>query len=188
MRIPVASLLGLLFALSEVALAKFKRAKSDETRDADRGSLVLLWVVIVLAVNLAYFLPSLLPSLGFGFRGAFVDVGAVLFAAGLALRWFAILYLGRFFTVNVAISSNHQLIDTGPYRLIRHPSYTGALLAFLGLGVCIGNWASLAAMLIPTLLVFSWRIRIEEQALLGALGEPYRIYMQRTKRLVPAIY
>ena len=111
-----------------------------------------------------------------------------MFAAGLALRWYAILYLGRFFTVNVAISRDHRLIDTGPYRLIRHPSYTGALMAFLGLGVCIGNWASLAAMLIPTLLVFSWRIRVEEQALMAALGEPYRIYMQRTKRLVPAIY
>lgn len=188
MKIPVASLLGLLFVLSEVALATFKRAKSGEARDADRGSLLLLWGVIVLAVNLAYFMPSLVPSLSFGQRGLYIDAGAAVFAAGLALRWYAILYLGRFFTVNVAISRDHRLIDTGPYRLIRHPSYTGALMAFLGLGLCIGNWASLAAMLIPTLLVFSWRIRVEEQALSGALGEPYLTYMQRTKRLVPAIY
>jgi len=110
----------------------------------------LLWVVIVLSVNLAYVLPWLVPSLGFGPRGL--------------------------------------VIDTGPYRLIRHPSYSGALMAFLGLGLCIGNWASLATMLIPTLLVFSWRIRVGEQALLGALGEPYLTYTQRTKRLVPVIY
>jgi protein-S-isoprenylcysteine O-methyltransferase len=187
-KIPIASSLGLLFVLSEVALAKFKRAKSGEARDADRGSLLLLWVVIVLAVNLAYFLPSLVPSLGFGPRGAFVNVGAALFAAGLALRWYAILYLGRFFTVNVAISRDHRLIDTGPYRFIRHPSYSGALVAFVGLGLCIGNWASLATILVPTLVVFSWRIRVEEQALLAALGEPYFNYMQRTKRLMPAIY
>jgi protein-S-isoprenylcysteine O-methyltransferase len=174
--------------VSEVALAKFKRAKSGEARDADRGSLVLLWVVIVLTVNLAYFLPSLVPSLGFGSRSLFIDAGAAVFAAGLALRWYAILYLGRFFTVNVAISRDRQLIDTGPYRFIRHPSYSGALMAFLGLGLCIGNWASLAAMLLPTLVVFSWRIRVEERALLGALGEQYFTYMQRTKRLVPAIY
>jgi protein-S-isoprenylcysteine O-methyltransferase len=126
--------------------------------------------------------------LGFGSRSLFIDAGAAVFAAGLALRWYAILYLGRFFTVNVAISRDHQLIDTGPYRFIRHPSYSGALMAFLGLGLCIGNWASLAAMLLPTLVVFSWRIRVEERALLGALGEQYFTYMQRTKRLVPAIY
>lgn len=74
------------------------------------------------------------------------------------------------------------------FFFIRHPSYTGALVVFLGLGLCIANWASPAAMLIPTLLVFSRRIRVEEQALPGALGEPYLNYMQRTKRLVPAIY
>lgn len=188
MTIPLASLLGLLFALSEVALARFKRAKRSEARDADRGSLPLLWVVIVLTVNLAYFLPSLVPSLGFGPRAVFANGGTALFAAGLALRWYAIMYLGRFFTVNVAISRDHRLIDAGPYRFIRHPSYTGALMAFCGLGVCLRNWASLAAMVIPPLVVFSWRIRIEEQALLQALGEPYRDYTRRTKRLVPAIY
>jgi protein-S-isoprenylcysteine O-methyltransferase len=185
---PIPSLLGLVFVLSELALAKFKRAKRGEARDADRGSLVLLWVVIVLTVNLAYFLPSLVPSLGFGPSEGFVNGGTALFAAGLALRWYAIVYLGRFFTVNVAISRDHRLIDSGPYRLIRHPSYTGALMAFVGLGFSLHNWASLAAMVIPPLVAFSWRIRVEEQALLQALGEPYRDYMHRTRRLVPAIY
>lgn len=188
MIIPIASLLGLLFVLTEVALAKFKRSRRGEARDADRGSLPLLWVVIVLTVNLAYFLPSLVPSLDFGPREVCVNGGTALFAAGLALRWYAIVYLGRFFTVNVAISRDHRLIDTGPYRFIRHPSYTGALMAFFGLGLCLRNWASLAAMSIPPLVVFSRRIRIEEQALLQALGDPYRDYMHRTKRLVPAIY
>jgi protein-S-isoprenylcysteine O-methyltransferase len=86
--------------------------------------------------------------LGFGPREVFVDGGAALFAAGLALRWYAIVYLGRFFTVNVAISKDHRLIDTGPYRFIRHPSYTGAIMAFVGVfasGFCLHNWASLGA-------------------------------------------
>jgi protein-S-isoprenylcysteine O-methyltransferase Ste14 len=58
----------------------------------------------------------------------------------------AIVHLGRFFTVNVAIAANHRLIDTGPYRFVRHPSYTGALMAFLGLALCLANWVPLAVI------------------------------------------
>jgi protein-S-isoprenylcysteine O-methyltransferase len=108
--------------------------------------------------------------------------------AGLALRWYAIIYLGRFFTVNVAIAADHQLIDTGPYRRLRHPAYTGALLAFLGLALCAQNWASLAVIVIGTTAAFSYRMQVEEVALTGAFGDRYRQYMQRTWRLVPGLY
>jgi len=90
--------------------------------------------------------------------------------------------------VNVAIAADHRLIDTGPYRYLRHPSYTGALLAFLGLGLCMGNWASMLVMIVPIFLVFLRRMNVEEAALLKGLGEPYREYMLRTKRLVPGLY
>jgi protein-S-isoprenylcysteine O-methyltransferase len=101
---------------------------------------------------------------------------------------YAIVHLGRFFTVNVAIAANHRLIDTGPYRFVRHPSYTGALMALLGLALCLANWVSLAVMLIPVFLVFLRRMHVEEGVLLQALGDQYRDYMHRTKRLIPAIY
>ena len=104
------------------------------------------------------------------------------------LRWYSIYHLGRFFTVNVAIHSGHEIIDTGPYKRIRHPSYTGALLAFLGLALCLDNWVSLALIVLPTVLAFGHRISIEEHALANALGSPYTSYMRRTKRLVPWIY
>ena len=104
------------------------------------------------------------------------------------LRWYAIIYLGRFFTVNVAIAADHRLIDGGPYRFVRHPSYSGALMVFLGLGLCIGNWLSVAVMIVPISLVFIWRIHVEEAALLQGLGDSYREYMGRTKRLIPSIY
>ena len=77
--------------------------------------------------------------------GAVFWAGCALFRLGLMLRWYSIIYLGRFFTVNVAIHSGHEIIDTGPYRYIRHPSYTGALLAFLGLALTLANWVSLAS-------------------------------------------
>jgi protein-S-isoprenylcysteine O-methyltransferase len=188
MRISVAAQLGVLYLLSEMGLAVFKRAKAGEASIADQGSLRLLWMVIVSCVFAAYGLALWLPELRTALQAPFIDAGIVVFAAGIALRWYSIVYLGRFFTVNVAIAADHELIDTGPYRYIRHPSYTGALMAFLGLGLCLCNWASIAAMVIPTSLVFLRRIRIEEAALAQGLGGAYRDYMRRTKRLIPGLY
>jgi protein-S-isoprenylcysteine O-methyltransferase len=186
--VSIASLLGSVFVLSEVGLTLFKRAKKGEARSADRGSLWLLWIVVVISVNLAYALAARKPEFGFGPAPAVVAAGVALFVGGLALRWYSIMYLGRYFTVNVAIATDHRVIDTGPYRYIRHPSYTGALMAFVGLGLAFRNWAAMAVMMVPIVWVFLWRMRVEEDALVQALGDTYRDYMSRTKRLVPAVY
>jgi len=174
--------------VSELALALKKRAKAGEARGRDRGSLRLLWIVITLSVFLSFYAAAVFPAARMGAALAMRCLGMVLFAVGLAIRWYAIIHLGRFFTVNVAIAANHRLIDTGPYRFVRHPSYTGALMAFLGLALCLDNWASLAVMMVPVSLVFLRRIRVEEAALLQGLGHPYEDYMSRTKRLIPALY
>lgn len=174
--------------LSELGLALTKRAKSAETRDADRGSLRLLWIVILASVILAFSLPHSLPAAHMGADAALRVLGVVVFAAGLTIRWYSIFRLGRFFTVDVAIGTNHLLIDTGPYRFVRHPSYTGALMAFLGLGLCLDNWASLVCVVVPVFWVFLRRINIEEAALLQAFGDQYRNYMDRSKRLIPGLY
>lgn len=183
---PIAPVIGAAYALSEMGLALFKRS-GKSAADADQGSLGLIWLVIGASACLAFVLQRTLPRLGFAWAGA-APAGIAIFSAGIALRWYAIVYLGRFFTVNVAIASDHRLIDGGPYRLLRHPSYTGALLAFCGLGVCLHNWGALAALVIPALVVFLRRMRIEEDALLAAFGERYRDYMRRTWRLIPFIY
>jgi protein-S-isoprenylcysteine O-methyltransferase len=115
-------------------------------------------------------------------------IGVLVFAVGMVLRIYSIIYLGRFFTVNVAIAPDHLLIDSGPYRFVRHPSYTGLLMLFFGLGLGIGNWVSIAVIVIPVFAALWWRMRIEEAALLEALDESYRCYMKRAKRLVPKIY
>jgi len=183
-----ASVLGLFYVLSELGLALKRRAKADESRNVDRGSLALLWIVIVASVTLAFNIAYALPAAGMSGVPRLRYLGIAAFAAGLAIRWYAIVHLGRFFTVNVAIAAGHRLIDTGPYRFVRHPSYTGALMAFLGLALCLANWASLAVMLVPIFLVFLRRMHVEEGALLQAFGDQYRDYMHRTKRLIPAVY
>jgi protein-S-isoprenylcysteine O-methyltransferase len=183
------SWLGYAYMLSEMVLALMRRSRRSDARSADRGSLALLWVVIVISITLAYSLAYTAPAADMSADPRPLrTVGLIVFIAGLALRWYAIIYLGRFFTVNVAIASDHRVIDTGPYRYVRHPSYSGALLAFLGLGLCIANWLSLACAVIPTFFAFLWRIRVEEAALSAALGDAYREYMRHTRRLIPAIY
>ena len=85
--------------------------------------------------------------------------------AGMLLRWWSIRVLGRFFTVDVATGGDQHIVRTGPYRWLRHPSYTGALTSFFGLGLCQGDFVSLGLIFFPVLAVFLHRIRIEERAL-----------------------
>ncbi|MEP6546772.1 MAG: isoprenylcysteine carboxylmethyltransferase family protein [Gammaproteobacteria bacterium] len=183
-----ASVLGVIYVVSELGLAVNKRATVGAAHVQDRGSLTLLWMVIVVSVTLAFNLAYQFPAAGMNAGPLLRIVGIVIFVVGLAIRWYAIVRLGRFFTVNVAIATDHRLIDTGPYRAVRHPSYTGALMAFVGLGLCLANWVSLAVIVVPILAVFLRRMHVEEAALLQAFGDQYRDYMRRTKRLIPAIY
>ena len=92
------------------------------------------------------------------------------------------------FAVDVAIATDHHVVETGPYRLVRHPSYAGAILAFAGYGICLGNWVSLLAVTFPVVRAFLLRIGVEERALRAALGDSYREYASRTRKLVPFVY
>src|SRR5436190_12660771 len=106
--------------------------------------------------------------------GPAVAVAAVmLFAAGLILRWWAIVTLGRFFTVDVVVEKDHELVERGPFRLVRHPSYTGVLVAFIGWAITLENWVAMAVVLVPIFAALVRRMNVEEQALRGALGEKY---------------
>lgn len=90
--------------------------------------------------------------------------------------------------MDVAVANDHRVVDTGPYRWIRHPSYTGVLAAFLGYGVCLGNRVSLATVIVPITWVFLMRIEVEEAALTAGFGERYAAYARRSKRVLPFLY
>ena len=187
MRLPNPLVLAALYGLSELYLALTRRSRTQAS-SRDRRSLMLLWTIIIVSLWLGMQMVWLFPSATVRYLREFYLAGFLLFLGGLILRWYSIGYLGRYFTVDVSISAEHKLIDSGPYRYIRHPTYTGALLAFFGLGFCFGNWLSILFMTVPIIAAFLWRIRIEERALTDALGKEYRAYTQRTKRLIPFIY
>lgn len=184
-RLPFPAILGLTYFFSELVLAVTRRS-SAKTVSRDANSLRILWIVIGVSIWLSIqaqgrWPEAMLPPW-------FVPIGVALFVGGMVLRWYSIIHLGRFFTVNVSIAADRQLIDTGPYRFVRHPSYTGALLAFIGFAMVLRNWASVLVISLPVAFAFVYRINVEERALIQALGERYRDYIGRTKRLIPFIY
>jgi protein-S-isoprenylcysteine O-methyltransferase Ste14 len=155
----------------------------------DRGSLLLLiglqWTGLALNFLLAWLLPA---AAIFWQRTAFFLLGIICIPLGVALRWYAIQTLGRYFTRDVAVSAGQQVVQHGPYRLIRHPAYSGTFLTMLGVGLALTNWASLSALLICVFLGHFYRVRIEEQALVRTLGQPYLDYMRRTRRFIPLLF
>jgi protein-S-isoprenylcysteine O-methyltransferase Ste14 len=179
---------GIAWPVSEVLLGLFKRAKRTSAVVRDRGSLALLWG----AIGFGFWAGFRVRSGVAGAMGVplivFESAGLALLLCGLTLRWAAVVTLGRLFTANVAVHSGHRVVRSGVYRHVRHPAYTGLLLAFVGLGVGFGNWLSVAFILIPVAAALAYRIRVEEAALLEALGDEYADYCRVTKRLIPGVY
>jgi protein-S-isoprenylcysteine O-methyltransferase len=112
-------------------------------------------------------------------------LGTGLLCAGGVLRRLCFRALGQYFTGAVTVSPDQPVVDRGPYRFVRHPSYTAGFLVFLGFGVALGSWLSIAFLFLLPAYVYRRRVLVEEAALLGTIGEPYRAYMSRTRRFIP---
>lgn len=179
--------MGLTYFISELLLTITRRSRGTGQRQ-DRSTLRVLWLVILVSVAAGIYVASSLDAFSLPFRHWCRLLALVFFACGIALRWWAIVTLGRFFTVDVQIAQDHDLVERGPFRVVRHPSYTGVLLAFVGFALSLANWVALLVILLPITAAFVHRMNVEEQALRHALGERYLAYMRRTKRLLPGIY
>jgi protein-S-isoprenylcysteine O-methyltransferase Ste14 len=170
-----------------VDFKSFKRLRSGIQRQ-DKGSRMILLCLIVfggfLGVLVAYKVDATAITSA---PDIFFWLGILLMYAGIALRFYAITALGAFFTATVAVAPEQTVIEAGPYRFIRHPSYTGLLLILLGFGFSFTNWLSVLIIMGCALIGFSYRIRVEERVLLEQLGQRYREYMRRTKRLIPFV-
>ena len=138
-----------------------------------------------------------LVGMGLGFAGigrihtapkVIGSIGLCLLVVGIAIRWVAIYTLGKFFNGLIVIKTDHQLVRTGIYQHLRHPAYTGTLLAHLGLGLAFSNWYSLIISTVPYVLIASYRMRVEERALASTFGSEYATYCQTSKRLIPRLY
>lgn len=113
--------------------------------------------------------------------------GIVLMVAGIGLRAWSIATLGRFFQYQIRVQPGHRVVTTGPYRYVRHPSYTGMALVLAGLALACGDVWSLAAMAVLGGSGLAIRIRAEERQLGQALGSEYTAFAATHKRLIPGV-
>jgi protein-S-isoprenylcysteine O-methyltransferase Ste14 len=159
-----------------------------EAVQADNGSRPVIRVATIIGVLGAVGLAQAVPSATIGARAASAWIGLVVLWLGIALRVWSFHTLGRYFTFTVQTSGDQPVITSGPYRLVRHPSYAAILVAVVGLGLFIGNWLSLLWLVAAIACGLVYRIRIEERALLHDVGDDYRDYAATHKRLVPFIW
>lgn len=169
---------------SELFIGWKLRAPAGATTHDAASRFVLIGSIYV-GIGVGFGLAFAVQSVAFtSWRRPLVGLGLALMLIGMALRWYSIRVLGRSFTTTVMTRPDQIVVEAGPYRWIRHPSYTGGLLTILGILVCLTHPLAFLG-LIPPLAGYAYRIQVEEKALARSLGDPYRSYMQRTKRLIP---
>ncbi len=153
-------------------------------RRQDRGSYWGVLIAIYSAITLIFVIRGLrlglLPTL-------FQWIGLALVWIGILVREWAILSLGRAFSVIVRVDTDQSLIMSGPYRWIRHPSYTGSLITIGGLGLAAGSWLGAILAIAIVLIGYSYRAYVEERVLLEAFGDQYHAYMRQTGRFLPRV-
>jgi len=149
-------------------------------RDRGSGALIIFTVLvsIIIALSLGYASVGPLPDWVF-YPGIFLMV------LGVLVRQWAIAVLGRFFSLTVRVAEDHRVVVKGPYRLVRHPSYAGVLITFIGLALAVQSWGALLVLLTVFSVSYGYRMRVEERVLQSELGPDYAEYMKRTKRLIP---
>jgi protein-S-isoprenylcysteine O-methyltransferase len=159
------------------------KGKSD-----DRFSMLAIGLSIGLGITLAFNAPRVAPAWIEMQPQLLVGLGIALIWAGIGLRLWAVRTLGRFFRVTVTVQDDHRLVESGPYARLRNPSYTGAMITMAGVGIAMGHWLSLAAMILFPMLGFAWRIRVEEASLAARFGADYEAYRNRRWVLVPPLW
>ncbi|RQH08900.1 methyltransferase family protein [Paraburkholderia dinghuensis] len=172
---------------SELVLSWRMRAGKGESGHRDSRTLAVIYAATVSATTIATAV-ALFSEFPIWRMPETRYFGMLIIISGMALRIWSMIMLGRFFTYNVALRDGHELIRSGPYRVLRHPSYTGLLFSFFGYGVALNNWISLVAVFIPVFLAFSRRIAVEETVLSEHFGDLYTEYKRRTWRLIPLVY
>jgi protein-S-isoprenylcysteine O-methyltransferase Ste14 len=151
-------------------LATASNAREGATTIGGGGRRFTVLPAVIAAIVMIWVGPRIAPAAAIRPGAAAFTIGIVIMAGGLVLRGWSIKVLGD------------------SYRLLRHPSYAGALLACAGYGLASANWVAFSAMVVLPLAAILWRIHTEEKALTATLGDRYRAYAAGHKRLVPLVW
>ncbi|HEY5309549.1 MAG TPA: isoprenylcysteine carboxylmethyltransferase family protein [Casimicrobiaceae bacterium] len=165
-----------------VIQGSFATAPSEQDAGTFRALVIGSPLALVAAIA-----ASFLPWLTIGWPEVAVVLGMALLIAGAVLRRVCFNALGKSFTGTVIVAKDQTIVQNGPYRFVRHPSYTAAFLMFIGIGLALCSWISLAILFFAHCYLYGRRVAVEERALLDTLGTPYREYMSRTRRFIPFV-
>lgn len=180
-------LLGLFVILEQ--RIRLRSWLNPEGAGADRGSLLVVVASVVVGVGGGFAIAADVTGAAISAaRWPIFIAGLVLMGAGIVIRQWSVTLLGRFFTVAVRVHPDQVVVERGPYRWVRHPSYTGMIVTFLGIALALGNWAALLALAVVPTAGLIVRIHVEERALLDGLGEPYRRFAATRARLIPHVW
>ena len=170
-------------------IGSFRQRPEKGATRRDRGSYAVIGLSLGAGIVAAFACADRVRPATLGWHQPILFwTGIALMLAGMAFRWYAIRALGRYFTREVATREGQTVVAHGPYRLVRHPSYSGVLIIVFGFGLALTNWLSLLVALACTFAGFGYRVHVEEHALCEAIGQPYRDYMKRTWRFIPYIW
>jgi protein-S-isoprenylcysteine O-methyltransferase Ste14 len=178
---------SVLYALFELYMSMRQRKRRTVEKTGDRFS---VWIIVG-SISAGYWLSFIAASTHVGriyhWNTLFL-VGTALAIIGLIIRVTSILTLKQQFTYTITKVEDHQIIEKGLYKYIRHPGYLGQLIIFLGISVTLSNWLSVLLMIIPVLSGYIYRILVEEKFMAEQLGQKFIDYQKRTKRLIPGVY
>ena len=172
------------FAVGEFSQAVKWRRGASRTHLLDEVVFRVIFFAGILMLPLAR---TLAPDAVLTSAGVFV-LGAIIGWLGLLLRWWSFATLGKYFTTVVKTSADQVVVERGPYRVLRHPSYTGLLAAFVGAGLMLGNWVGTAASFLLILVGLIFRLLREERAMIDTLGDAYVNFAKDRARLVPFVW
>lgn len=168
----------------------WRRVKGAQRKEAILPRLVKYWLPLAIAILLIgpgdWFGSSWLHARMYPTSAVIAVLGALLTMLGVAFACWARYVLGRNWSSVVQVKQDHELIQSGPYRWVRHPIYTGLLLAFLGTAMAIGEWRGLICVVIVA-VSFWFKLKLEERWMRDNFGVAYENYMQRTKALIPGL-
>ena len=174
--------------LPEWKIVQDARKSAKRADSQDRGSIRFImtvqWIALLIAYPIAFVRAWSFPERA---QLPLFIVGVLMLISGSLLRRYCWRTLGKYFTGDVQAQRDQPVIRSGPYRWVRHPSYTGGMMMFIGLGLTLGSWVSVELLTIATIVAYGYRVAVEERVLLDTIGEPYGSYMKERKRFIPYI-
>lgn len=170
----------------EARIISRKQEPSSSPQDANSKRVIAIGQG--LSVFAAFAVAASVPAGALPHRLWCFWAGLAILVCGSLLRRHCWRMLGKSFTGAVIVTPEQAVVDRGAYRYVRHPSYTAGAIMFLGMGLVLANWISVAILMAGVWGVYAYRVSVEERVLVDVLGDPYRRYMTRTKRFVPFLF